>query len=152
LLFWPGVVGEFMKYLPATVILCLAASLAMALVFLPTLGTVLSTKQGRGEVPVSAGGRAYRRVLTRLLNAPGWTLVIALALVVLVYMAYGRFNHGVEFFPSVEPDSAQLLVRARGDYSVQEKDAVVKQVEARLSGMSEVKALYARSFAAPAGQ
>ncbi len=30
LLFWPGVVGEFMKYLPATVILCLLASLAMA--------------------------------------------------------------------------------------------------------------------------
>ena len=152
LLFWPGVVGEFMKYLPATVILCLVASLAMALVFLPTLGTVLSAKQGRGDAPVSAGGRAYRRVLGRLLNAPGWTLVVALALVVLVYMAYGRFNHGVEFFPEVEPESAQLLVRARGDYSVQEKDAVVKQVEARLSGMSEVKALYARSFAAPSGQ
>ena len=41
LLFWPGMVGEFMKYLPATVILCLLASLAMALVFLPTLGGVL---------------------------------------------------------------------------------------------------------------
>lgn len=40
LLFWPGMVGQFMKYLPATVIICLLASLAMALVFLPVLGAL----------------------------------------------------------------------------------------------------------------
>ena len=44
LLFWPGVIGQFMKYLPATVILCLICSLAMALVFLPTLGTISQRK------------------------------------------------------------------------------------------------------------
>ncbi len=42
LLFWPGLVGEFMKYLPITVIIALTASLAMALVFIPVLGPVLS--------------------------------------------------------------------------------------------------------------
>lgn len=43
LLFWPGVVGEFMKYMPITLIATLTASLAMALIFLPALGTHLST-------------------------------------------------------------------------------------------------------------
>lgn len=43
LLFWPGVVGEFMKFLPITLIATLAASLAMALVFVPVLGANLST-------------------------------------------------------------------------------------------------------------
>ncbi len=38
LLFWPGMVGEFMKFLPITVIIALTASLAMALVFIPVLG------------------------------------------------------------------------------------------------------------------
>ncbi|PWV78201.1 efflux RND transporter permease subunit [Halomonas sp. A11-A] len=152
LLFWPGVVGEFMKYLPATVILCLLASLAMALVFLPTLGGVFGVRASRREIAedhISAGGRFYRALLARLLAMPGLTLLFALLLLGLIYTAYARFNHGVEFFPAVEPDSAQVLVRARGDFSAVEKDAVVRRVEARLAGMSEVEALYARSFATP---
>ncbi|WP_227368578.1 efflux RND transporter permease subunit [Halomonas sp. M20] len=149
LLFWPGVVGEFMKYLPATVILCLLASLAMALVFMPTLGNLFSSSQHLDKKHVSRGGRLYRRILLRLLQHPAWTLIGALVVIALLYAGYARFNHGVEFFPSVEPDSAQLLIHARGDLSVEEKDAVVRRVEARLQGMSEVESLYARSYANP---
>ena len=149
LLFWPGVVGEFMKYLPATVILCLLASLAMALIFLPTLGSIA----GGRRTAVAAGvgeSRLYRGVLARLLKRPGLTLLGMLVLIASIYAAYARFNHGVEFFPSVEPDSAQIQVRARGDLSIHERDAILKEVEERLLGMPEVKALYARSFSSPA--
>ncbi len=38
LLFWPGIVGEFMKFLPITLLATLTASLAMALIFVPVLG------------------------------------------------------------------------------------------------------------------
>ncbi|MCB8889517.1 efflux RND transporter permease subunit [Vreelandella malpeensis] len=153
LLFWPGVVGQFMKYLPATVILCLLASLAMALVFLPTLGRLFTRRQNAENQSArpdqsTAFGRGYRRVLARLLRRPGWVLALALVLIAVVYTAYGRFNHGIDFFPSVEPDSAQVLVRARGDFSVTEADAILQRVEARLSGLGEVEALYARSFVA----
>ncbi|HSP59057.1 MAG TPA: efflux RND transporter permease subunit [Halomonas sp.] len=151
LLFWPGVVGEFMKYLPATVILCLLASLAMALIFLPTLGALvtrrMATSGGRGDW-VTPGGRLYRRLLARLLARPGLTLLMAILVMGLIFVGYGRFNHGVEFFPEVDPESAQVMVRARGDFSAEEKDAVVKRVEARLAGMREVQSLYARSYAA----
>ena len=41
LLFWSGVVGEFMKFLPITVIATLSVSLLMALVFIPVLGGVI---------------------------------------------------------------------------------------------------------------
>ena len=41
LMFWPGVVGEFMKYLPLTLIATLSASLAVALFFTPTLGALM---------------------------------------------------------------------------------------------------------------
>jgi len=146
LLFWPGVVGQFMKFLPITVIICLVASLAMALVFLPVLGGVSGGRRAR---KVSESGRmmhGYRRLLSTLLSYPGLTLVGVLGVVVVVYITYGKFNHGVEFFPSVEPDSAQVQVRARGDLSVLERDAIVQQVEGRLQGMPEVKAVYARSM------
>ncbi|WP_404463380.1 efflux RND transporter permease subunit [Vreelandella aquamarina] len=153
LLFWPGVVGQFMKYLPATVILCLLASLAMALVFLPTLGRLFTrTSHASGTGPIdesTALGRGYRRILSRLLLHPAWVLLFAVLLIALLYTGYARFNHGVDFFPNVEPDSAQVLVRARGDFSAEETDAILQRVEQRLGGLGEVEALYARSYAVP---
>ena len=170
LLFWPGMVGEFMKFLPITVILCLLASLAMALIFLPSLGSIsgggkniqLTQEQIKalgeaadyrvGSTPPSRLGVMYRNLLSKLLHYPGYTLLAMLGLIVIIYLAYARFNHGVDFFPSIEPDSAQVQIRARGDLSVYESDALVKRVEERLMGMSEVKAFYARSFANQAGR
>ena len=38
LLFWPGIVGEFMRYLPITLVATLVASLVMAMIFVPVLG------------------------------------------------------------------------------------------------------------------
>jgi multidrug efflux pump len=50
LLFWPGIVGEFMKYMPITLIATLSASLAVALFFTPTLGAILGrAHQGVAE-------------------------------------------------------------------------------------------------------
>ncbi len=146
LLFWPGVVGEFMKFLPLTVIICLTASLAMALIFLPVMGSLSGGKRTRQAQEPGRMGRAYRSVLARLLSSPGMTLFGVLAVVAVIYGAYAKFNYGVEFFPSVEPDSAQVQVRARGDLSVWERDEIVREVEQRLQGMPEVKALYARSM------
>ncbi|MDX1459244.1 MAG: efflux RND transporter permease subunit, partial [Marinobacter sp.] len=152
LLFWPGVVGEFMKYLPMTVIICLTASLAMALVFLPVLGSISGGRRKRQEAPAGRMTALYRNLLGRLLAMPGFTLLGVLVVVSVIYVAYAKFNHGVEFFPSVEPDSAQVQVRARGDLSVEERDAIVRQVEQRLQGLPEVEALYARSMVSPDNQ
>ncbi|MFL1455540.1 efflux RND transporter permease subunit [Marinobacter sp. GN3S48] len=152
LLFWPGVVGEFMKFLPTTVIICLAASLLMALVFLPVLGAVSGGKRARQSMGGGVMMAGYRKVLATLLGRPGLTLLGVLGLIIVIYAGYAKFNHGVEFFPSVEPDSAQVQVRARGDLSIWERDSIVREVEERLQGMPEVKALYARSMVSAGNQ
>ncbi|MCM0611376.1 efflux RND transporter permease subunit [Marinobacter sediminum] len=149
LLFWPGVVGEFMSYLPLTVIICLTASLAMALVFLPVLGGVSGGRRARQGHKAGRMMQRYRWLLSVLLRFPGFTLLGVLGVILVIYAAYGKFNYGVEFFPSVEPDSAQVQIRARGDLSVWERDDIVRKVEARLRGMPEVDALYARSMISP---
>lgn len=149
LLYWPGVVGEFMKFLPMTVIVCLLAALAMALVFLPVLGSVSGGHRATEPPQQGRFSARYRHLLANLLSSPWLTLGGVMLLVVAIYVAYGKFNHGVEFFPSVEPDSAQVQVRARGDLSIHERDAIVREVEQRLKGMPEVEALYARSMVAP---
>lgn len=152
LIFWPGVVGQFMKYLPVTVILCLLASLFMALIFLPVMGGLSKTQPPVHEVEQSRAGKAYRRLLSRLLRRPGLTFGGMLVAMGLIFFAYGKYNHGMEFFPSVEPESAQVWVRARGDMSIYEKDILLQKVEQRLLGLSEVKALYARSLASSSGE
>ncbi|HXH02500.1 MAG TPA: efflux RND transporter permease subunit [Candidatus Competibacteraceae bacterium] len=160
LLFWPGVVGQFMKYLPLTVLVTLSASLIVALVFTPVLGGLIG-KAGveqrqqlqslllaeRGDLRCVKGATgAYLRLLGALLRHPGKTLSVTLLFIVGVYVAYGRFGHGVEFFPEVEPEFAQVQVHARGDLSIWEKDALLRQVEQRLLDMPEFKSVYSRSF------
>ena len=146
LLFWPGMVGQFMKYLPATVILCLIASLFMALVFLPTLGALKKGRHKGHTVEATSAGRAYARALAACLRRPWVTFGGMLAAMVLVYVGYAKLNHGVEFFPEVEPQSGQIWVRARGDLSIYERDDILQRAEKRVQGMSELKAVYARSL------
>jgi multidrug efflux pump len=124
----------------------------MALVFLPVMGGVSGGRRRHEDASEGRFMRGYRQVLAALLQRPGLTLLGTLMVIVVIYAAYGRFNHGVEFFPSVEPESAQVQVRARGDLSVWERDAIVREVESRLQNMPEVKALYARSMVTASSQ
>ncbi|MFN3685200.1 efflux RND transporter permease subunit [Salinarimonas sp.] len=143
LLFWPGIVGEFMKYMPITLIATLTASLVIALIFTPTLGALLARppKETHGELPQTGPYMALIRLVTR---HPVVTLVVAAALLVSVVQTYGANNNGVEFFPDVEPETALVQVRARGNLSVAEKDALVRLAEERILGMPEIETVYAR--------
>lgn len=144
LLFWPGIVGEFMKYMPITLIATLSASLVVALIFTPTLGSML----GRASAPHEEHKRnrtLYMRTVRLTLRHPLATLGLAIALLVGVIQAYGTYGNGVEFFPDIEPDFGLVQVRARGNLSIYEKDQLVRTVEERLLGMEEIETVYARS-------
>ncbi|MDF1801511.1 efflux RND transporter permease subunit [Thalassovita sp.] len=49
--------------------------------------------------------------------------------VVMTFQFFSQNNNGVEFFVDSEPEQAIVYVRARGNLSVTEKDALVKQAE-----------------------
>lgn len=160
LMYWPGVVGQFMKYMPITVITALLASFLMAIFFIPTLGRFIggignpSEEERQAMLASESGGSledlkpipaAYARFVRRTLNRPGRFVAGLFGLMVVVYVAYGFLGAGVEFFPEVEPENAIVQVRARGNLSTLQKDAIVQQVEQRMAGMEEVKVAYARS-------
>ena len=151
LLFWPGVVGQFMKYLPITLIATLSASLAVALFFTPTLGALLGK-----AAPVKHDERAkdtgpYMRTVKLALRRPGMTMALAALLLVAVQMAYGKFGRGVEFFPNVEPDYGQVIVHGRGNLSLDEKDKLVAEVEKRVLEFEGLATVYARIGDQPRG-
>ncbi len=147
LLFWPGLVGEFMRYLPITVILALSASLAMALIFIPVFGEGIARQQKtNNQTEPSLIAHLYGKLLSKMLHHPGKILMMALITLVGSYIAYFYLGKGIEFFPDVEPEFALIQVHARGDLSVHEKDTIVRQVEQRVLGMPELESLYTRSF------
>src|SRR5499426_1029118 len=151
LLFWPGIVGQFMKYLPITLIATLSASLAVALFFTPTLGALL----GRAS-PVPHNERAkdrgpYMRTVRLALRRPGMTLALAVMLLVGVQMAYGKLGRGVEFFPAVEPDYGQVIVHARGNLALDEKNRLIGEVEKRVLAFDGLKTVYTRIGEQPRG-
>src|SRR5690606_37326904 len=70
---------------------------------------------------------------------------VGILLLVGTYAAYDRFGLGYEFFPNVEPVQAALNIHARGDFAVDERDFLVREVEARIMDMPEFESIYARS-------
>src|ERR1044071_9201490 len=84
LLFWPGVVGEFMKYMPITLIATLSASLVVALFFTPTLGALLGRPSDKPHDDRVSDRGAYMRVVHAALRRPGTTLAVAAGLLIAV--------------------------------------------------------------------
>jgi multidrug efflux pump len=141
LLFWPGVVGEFMKYMPITLIATLSASMLYALIFVPVLGALIA--RPFKEPPHKKDG-AYMALVARAIRHPWIVLMLAVGSLVAVPVIYGKVGKGVEFFPNVEPEYGLLYVKARGNLSIHEKDALVQLAEARILGWPGVKTVYTR--------
>ena len=163
LLFWEGTVGEFMKFLPITVIMTLGASLFMALVFIPVIGGIIGKRPPQSAKSKAALHAAesgdprdmtgftgrYVRLLQWAILRPGTTVLFALAMLLGSFGLYGQLGNGVTFFPSVEPDFMQVEVRARDNFSIYERDALVRRVEEKLLNYDEIKSVYAKSFSDP---
>jgi multidrug efflux pump len=151
LLFWPGVVGEFMKYLPITLIATLSASLAVALFFTPTLGALLGRAAPVGHDERIGADSLYMRIVRQALRRPLATLGLSVAILAAVMLAYGKFGRGVEFFPDVEPDFGQVIVHARGNLSLAEKDRLVAEAEKHVLAAKGVQTVYTRVGEQPRG-
>lgn len=160
LLFWPGVVGQFMGFMPKTLIVVLTASLAMALIFIPVIGALfgrantaidagtiraLSGEDGGDLADVRGFTGLYVRFLSWALDRPGKIIAAAFAMLVGVQAYYAFHGNGVKFFPDVEPDVASVQVHARGNLSIEEQDRLVRSVEGRVIGSPGIKTVYART-------
>lgn len=165
LLVWPDTVGEFMKFLPLTLLFTLSASLIMALIVIPAMGTIISRAGHHDKGALKAieaaesgdfselGGFSgrYVRVLSWSLHHP-WKVTLGLLATVLVsFVIYGANGHGTEFFPDVDADVGMVDIRARGNLSFAEREALVKKVEERIFDMGEIKSIYTSVFASAPG-
>lgn len=142
LLFWPGVVGQFMFYMPLTVIAILSSSLLFALCFQPALGPYFQKQHHnthtdsnlllveKGQLHKLTGGLAwYHQSLQSILATPAKFSKKIAGIMVVVWIGFIVCGPGFEFFPKVEPTSAMLSVQTPGNLSIEDKLQVMQQVD-----------------------
>ena len=160
LLFWPGVSGDFMSYLPITVFAVLGWSLLYALVFVPTLGTVLGRRRGKNKklpedreseksartlfLPLE---KVYLKILKPVVNAPVKFAGIMFIFIFGIFALYFKFNSGQEFFTPIESQYGMIEIRAQGNLSINEQKEITLSVNRIVEQLEGVKQLYGYSSA-----
>ena len=159
LVFWPGVSGKFMMYLPVTVFCVLVGSLAYALFFGPTLGALIGKVGAQSERdlqqlnilengdPRTLSGVTglYARFLDLVARFP----IVVFSVTILVlwgsFSLYGSYGRGIIFFNKTDAMFAQISVNARGNLSVDEVSRLVLEVEEEVISIPGIKAANTRT-------
>ena len=159
LIFWPGIAGEFMFFLPVTLLAILSSSLVMALFFIPVIGKIFGTdknfnKDQQNNLKLLETGNLnnikgiqgkYIKVLRYCLDNPKKLIALTFVSLISIQIFYGKFGKGFEFFPPIEPDYAEVVIHARGNFSAIEKDKIVNQIEKEILKNKNIENLYSRS-------
>lgn len=153
ILFYPGIVGEFMKYLPITLIVSLFSSLFVALVLNPVFASqFINYKKEREKAKKSQFKKInlftrfhhwfdvefekltkhYEKILRLALKRRLTTIGSVLGLLLIVFILFGMFNKGVEFFPTMEPQQAFIQITLPIGTSIEKTNDVTKILEKQL--------------------
>jgi len=142
LLFWPGIMGEFMYFMPLTVMIVLASSLFVALVINPVFCATLmyvrppspdATPEDAGDelsaLPRNLLYRMYGGTLRFAVRNRFLTTVVTIATFFGTMWAFGQYSAGVEFFPTTTPERIFVNVTLPDGSNVEASDRIVRQVE-----------------------
>jgi multidrug efflux pump subunit AcrB len=144
LVFWDSIIGEFMKFLPITLIITLASSLFVGLVFNPVIASdFLKLDNKMASLP---GDRLLQKLIPAYDKTLTWAMknrliVISLAIGSFIVMIgfFIAFNHGIEFFPDQDPRSAWIKIDMANGTRLEASDKIVKTVEERIKDTPDMK-------------
>ncbi len=136
IIFMPGIMGDFMSYLPKTVIVVLSSSLFVALVINPTycasflkVTDVQRQKMEGGSGLFTRLQGWYTRLLQRATRNGLKTVGIVTVVVVAGFVTYGLVAAEVLFFPNLDPERARIDIEAPQGTPLDRTDSIVSGVE-----------------------
>ena len=157
LLFYPGIVGDFMKYLPITLIVCLSSSLFVAMIISPVQAAVFvhlkkdrEKSQKKKFRPVAkfleyfdakffgTALRIYEKALRFALRRKKLTIFTTLGIFVVVFLIYGVFNYGTEFFPKTDPKQFNINITTPVGANIYQTNEITKEVEKRIPKLNDI--------------
>lgn len=155
MLFWPGIMGEFMGYLPKTVIITLSASLFVAMIINPAICSRLMRIKALRNLKKAKKRdfflHGYDRFLKVSLNHSGITLFFCGLILVGSIGLYRSFGRGFEFFPTSDPDSIRIYIRAPEGTSLNKTDELARLIEKELVQYDDIEHYVANVGTRPSG-
>ena len=153
--FWPGIMGEFMKFLPITLIITLTSSLFVALVINPVICASfmrLRPAELNPDEDRTLVLRLYRRLLEKALDYRWTVLAFSFGLLVSITACYSLLGHGVELFPDSDPNRAYVEIKAPEGTSLDSSDQLAKKVEAIAGLEPDLRFVIGEVGVAPSGE
>ncbi len=140
LLFWPDIMGQFMGFLPRTLLIVLSASLFVAIVINPAVCSALISARKREARPRQHWFvHGYEKLLRFVLANRLTVLALGFAFLVFSFMLYARKDLGFELFPEVEPRSATIGIKFPEGTSIERTDSAVAAIEEKLKKYEDIK-------------
>ena len=138
--FMPGVLGEFMSYLPITVIIALTSSLLVALLFNPVFCSKFLKKKDTTTIKKSSMAfdkiqNVYTRFLSLCLRHSLKTFCIGLAITFLGIYLHFNFGREANFFPNIDPGVGYISIEKQQGTPLHLTNKAVREVEAILDSM-----------------
>lgn len=153
MIIWPGIMGEFMKYLPITLIITLSCSLFVALTINPVLCEVFmkvaKKKKQQRLFPMLLNN--YEKILKFALKHRRISVASAFGVLVLTAVLYGFLGRGIEFFPDVDPSQVMIEVTAPSGTKLEESNRIVKEIESKLPKFDQDTRSYVANVGAGGG-
>ncbi len=155
LLFWPGIMGDFMGYLPLTLIVTLSSSLFVALVINPAMASIFMKVKEKNnntqhntspqdsisrERPVAIQGlllTQYTKILNIALHRPFSVVGVGIGLLVLMvqcWLLVIGLEQPNEFLPDIQPKSMYVNVTMPEGADLEYIDRIIKRIERAITG------------------
>lgn len=157
MLFWPGIMGEFMRFLPLTLIVTLTSSLFVALVINPAMASIYMKIKGAPDTsgmsieeisaavdkPAQITGfwmTTYSRSLTRALEKPWSVLGLSFCGLILMFefwLLVIGLEKPVEFFPEIDPKGFYVNIETPEGADLDFIDRIIGRVELAVAGVTK---------------
>jgi len=136
ILFMPGMMGEFMSFIPKTVIVVLLASLGVGLSITPVFcSKFLRISDNSLKKMVEGGGffgkiqQWYYKLLNFAILRSKRFIILSITVCILGVVAFVLRGVDPTFFPPMDPGQVKISIEAPNGSSIQETDRFVKKVE-----------------------
>ncbi len=152
---WPGLIGDFMSYLPLTVCIALVSSLVVAFTINPVLCSIFmrATPPSGGETQGAIrsrltrwGGRiseAYGRLLAWSLDHRGLTLAGTLVVFLIGCGLFAAFNNGTELISEEKPKQIKVDIDLPPGSQIERTNEITSKLEAKLSQLPDLRVMAA---------
>ncbi len=137
IVFMPGFMGQFMKYLPITVSVMLIGSLFVAVIFNPVFASLFMTNRNKRMDEhendwFERFRNSYRAFLKRVMIHPFLVLGFCFLFVVGGIAVYFIVGPGIVFFPNIQPQVVAAEITGPLGIDINSTDSALKVIEARL--------------------